>query len=195
MKIKSLLFLLIAAILCSVFVGCGDGNNSTEPETTNATQTTTDDTLFDIEEETTLPNVDTLTLPEYNAMTAEQQHAIMNTFETTDDFFEWYNEKVQDYQEYVEQQKNPTEDTTNNEATEITVPNVSVPVPDKVTYLDYYSMSADEQLAFINSFESIDAFFDWHTDAKKIYQDSMIEIDGTTPIDLDELFGTTEGSN
>ena len=189
MKIKSLLFLLIAAILCSVFVGCGDSNNSTELETTNATQTTTDDTLFDIEEETTLPNVDTLTLPEYNQMSAEQQHAIMNTFETVDDFFEWYNEIVQDYQEYVEQQKNPTEET-NGETTETTVPNVSVPPADKMTYVAYNAMSADEQLAFINSFESIDAFFVWYNAAKEEYNNNLIEIDGSTPIDLGEIVGS-----
>ncbi|MBR4109313.1 MAG: hypothetical protein IKK41_03215 [Oscillospiraceae bacterium] len=190
MKRNFLLFLMIAVLIFSTFVGCGDSNTDTEPETTNATQAPTNDTFFGEETEDTLPNVDTLTLPEFNKMTAEQQQAVMNTFETTDEFFEWYDEIVQHYEDYVEQQKNPTEDTTNNETTETTVPNVSVPPADKMTYVVYNAMSADEQLAFINSFESIDAFFVWYNTAKEEYNNNLIEIDGSTPIDLEEVIGS-----
>lgn len=65
------------------------------------------------------------------------------------------------------------------------------PAPEKegVTYLDYHSMSADQQKAFINSFGSYDAFFEWHDAAKKAYEDSLIELDGTTPVDMEEITG------
>ena len=66
---------------------------------------------------------------------------------------------------------------------------VEVPDSDKVTYEEYYAMSADEQASFINSFESIDAFFAWHTKAKEEYENARIEIDGSTPIDLEEILG------
>ncbi len=192
MKNKLLLTLPIAVILCAALVACGNNTNETEPETTGTTHTTSD--WLDIEEETgeTLPNIENLTFTEFNNMPAEQQQEVMNTFETTDAFFEWYNEKVQDYQEYVEQQKNPTEETTNNETTETTVPNVSVSSSDKITYMDYHSMSADEQLAFIKSFKIQKDFVAWYNAAKQEYNDSLIELDGSTPIDIGEIIGSTE---
>ena len=65
------------------------------------------------------------------------------------------------------------------------------PAPEKgeVTYLEYHAMTATEQKAFINTFESYDAFFEWHDAAKKAYEDSLIEIDGTTPVDFGDIVG------
>lgn len=58
--------------------------------------------------------------------------------------------------------------------------------PEEITYMDYYmSMTAEEQAAFINSFESYDAFFDWHTAAKEDYMSSQKEIDGSETIYLE----------
>lgn len=191
---KLVLFLMSVAVLFTLFVGCGEDKNldgTTGNDTTNITQNETEDVFLDIEEETTFPNIDTLTLPEYNSMSVEEQKVVMDAFETTDAFFEWYNEKVQDYENYVEQQKNPTESTVNNEITESTTPYVSVPGHDELTFLDYHSLSGDEQLAFINSFNSYKDFVSWYSAAKQEYYDSMIEIDGSTPIDLGDLIGGT----
>ncbi len=197
MKKKILVFLLIAAVLCSVLIGCGEDTNPTGTTSSDVTQNTTEltDPIITTETEPTFPDVDTLTLPEYNSMSAEQQQAVMDTFETLDEYFEWYNEKVQNHKDFVDQQLNPTESTENDETTETTTPNVSVPTVDEITYLDYNSMSADEQLAFINSFDSKTDFVSWYNTAKQEYYDSMIEIDGSTPIDLGEIIGTTDGSN
>lgn len=63
------------------------------------------------------------------------------------------------------------------------------PEKDEVTYLEYHEMSATEQKAFINTFESYDAFFEWHDAAKKAYEDSLIEIDGSTPVDMEDFAG------
>ena len=69
------------------------------------------------------------------------------------------------------------------------MPEVDVPEKDEVTYLEYYAMSAEEQASFINSFESYEAFFAWHKAAKEAYENDRIEIDGSTPIDLDDVVG------
>ena len=66
-------------------------------------------------------------------------------------------------------------------------PEMEVPVKDEVTYEDYHNMSGDEQAAFINTFESYEAFFAWYNAAEQEYRDQMIEIDGSTPIDLGGL--------
>lgn len=49
-------------------------------------------------------------------------------------------------------------------------------------YLAYYNMSGADQQNFINSFDSIDAFFAWHNAAKEAYENNRTPIDGTTPI-------------
>lgn len=49
-------------------------------------------------------------------------------------------------------------------------------------YIAYYNMSAEEQQAFIASFDSIEAFFQWHTAAKQAYEDSRTPIDGSIPL-------------
>lgn len=87
----------------------------------------------------------------------------------------------------------PTEPGSTIDPTEPQTPDETDPMPSdpsatepevssKVTYMDYYNMSAEEQQAFIDSFESIDAFFAWHTAAKKEYEDNRTPIDGSTPI-------------
>lgn len=85
------------------------------------------------------------------------------------------------------------EDPENNGSSDVpNLPeNTGKPAPEKsgVTYLDYHSMSADQQKAFINSFGSYDAFFEWHDAAKKAYEDSLIELDGTTPVDMEDITG------
>ena len=57
-------------------------------------------------------------------------------------------------------------------------------------YSDYMNMSAAEQQAFIESFESLDAFMDWFNQAKAEHNanDNSIEV-GSGTIDLEEITG------
>ena len=66
------------------------------------------------------------------------------------------------------------------------MPEVEMPVDDdgKVTYEEYHAMSGEQQAAFINTFESYDAFFEWYNAAEQEYKDNMKPIDGSTPIEL-----------
>ena len=46
-----------------------------------------------------------MTYEEYNALSAEEQEAYFNSFDTVDDFFVWYNKAKQEYeanQDYIE---------------------------------------------------------------------------------------------
>ena len=68
---------------------------------------------------------------------------------------------------------------------ETTTPAVTEPettAPITVTYPEYLAMSGQDQAAFIDSFDSLEAFFAWLNQAKAEYEDQRIPIDGTTPI-------------
>ena len=74
-----------------------------------------------------------------------------------------------------------------------TIPNlpegVTAPASDEVTYEIYQAMTGEEQMVFMDSFESMDAFFAWYNAAKEEYEAKQIEIDGTAPIDMSEIVG------
>lgn len=79
----------------------------------------------------------------------------------------------------------PTEETVPEDTSLIPdMPEVSVPAEEEMTYEKYHAMSGDEQAAFINSFDSYEAFFEWYNAAEDKYKEDMIPIDGSTPIDL-----------
>lgn len=58
-----------------------------------------------------------------------------------------------------------------------------------VTYSQYNAMSAEEQQAWFNSFESVEAFFGWYNNAKAVYEanNEAIIIDGNTSIDISDI--------
>lgn len=68
-------------------------------------------------------------------------------------------------------------------------PVATQPADGTVTYLDYINMTGAEQMAFINTFSSYDAFFTWFNAAKEAYEDGLIEVDGSTPVDGGNLNG------
>ena len=90
----------------------------------------------------------------------------------------------------------PTEDTKPTDPTDASegplIPDAPVatqPANGPVTYLDYLAMTGEQQMAFINTFSSYDAFFAWFNAAKEAYEDSLIVIDGSTPVDGGNVHG------
>ncbi|MBE6991227.1 MAG: hypothetical protein E7430_01430 [Ruminococcaceae bacterium] len=61
--------------------------------------------------------------------------------------------------------------------------------PSGMTYEEYQALSAEEQQAFFEKFESMEDFMKWHQDAKAEYdaEQDYIEIGGDTVIDLGEI--------
>lgn len=194
---KLVVFLIVAAVACALFIGCGEDPNSTGTTGGDATQNTTEitDPIITTETDATIPGGEVITYTEFESMTGSQQKDVISKFESQEQFDDWYNEIKEDHNDYVETVKPPeiinpnptTEPTVNDgpifpEATGITVPE-----KDEVTYSDYISMSADEQMAFINTFGSFDAYFEWYNAAYQAHADSMKEINGTEPIVLDPI--------
>lgn len=60
-----------------------------------------------------------------------------------------------------------------------------------VTYGQYHAMSSEEQQAWFNSFDSVEAFFAWYNDAKAVYEanNNSFVIEGDTDIDANEVIG------
>ena len=78
---------------------------------------------------------------------------------------------------------NPSEPV--DQPTTPTEPEPSEPTSGKVTYYDYYFVfTAEQQMEFINSFESIEAFFEWNKAAKEEYESGMKPINPDGSIDL-----------
>lgn len=85
--------------------------------------------------------------------------------------------------------KPTTRPTTRPSTSTPTTPS-SVPSIEETTYEDYTKMSGSEQLAFIQSFESMDAFFNWYNTAKQKYdkENAGTELNGGS-VDLGDLIG------
>lgn len=84
-----------------------------------------------------------------------------------------------------------TEETKQPEETvQPTEPNNDVPVAVVSDYQRYHNMSGEEQQAFIDGFESIEAFFEWYNAAKAEHErlNPGTEI-GSGNIDLGDLAG------
>lgn len=73
----------------------------------------------------------------------------------------------------------PTEDLKTDETTSPTEPEETQPGnnSDAMTYEKYNSMSAGEQMAFFNSFESPEAFTAWYQNAKAEYESQKNSVD------------------
>lgn len=79
-------------------------------------------------------------------------------------------------------------DPTTPEDTE--PPEETIPAdPTELDYLQFHALNAKQQQAVMESFESIEAFFQWYDAVRETYEkeNPSIEVDG--PIDLDKILG------
>ena len=208
---NTFLFLIIAAMICFMLVGCGnnvDDRTTLSTVPTNTVEITDQQTVTQMESQEENLDISQITYIQFNAMSAEEQQTIMDSFPSNDDFFLWYSsiKKIHDdFQDKLKPQPSTgheSESEHNQEATandpdltdapttgdpnETEVPSVSNPQVSEMTFMQYHNLSATEQKAFINSFETIDDFVAWHDAAEKEYNSSLPELDGTTPIDLED---------
>ncbi len=193
MKKKLAIFLLIPVVLCTLFIACGEdkvpeGTTGKQPATQDIeTQDTTEQTdpTVATETDTTVPSGHIISYSEYLTLNGEQKKNLMSQFESQEAFDAWLAEIKKDYDAYMTTVKptNPTSTEPNipEKPTFPDVSDVTVPQKDKLTYSEYFSMSAVEQQAFINTFDSYDDFFEWYNRVLKEYEDAMTEIDGTGP--------------
>ena len=88
------------------------------------------------------------------------------------------------------EQKPETESPKPTEAPEKPKPTEPPKAPGKMSYEQYQDMSAGDQRAYMDSFSSIEAFFDWYNAAKEKYEAEHPAIEvGDEPIDLGQVVG------
>ncbi len=164
---RKFIVLLIALLVAAAFCACGKTDDSAQP-TTDPVTTQPNTTLGTVTEPA--PGGDEVTEPQPTENGQEPTEVEGTEPSATEDPTE--PAPTEKPTEPVEQPK-PTD------------PEPSEPVNTAVTYYDYYYVfTAEQQEAFINSFESIEAFFVWHKAAKEEYESERIPIDGTGPIVL-----------
>ena len=87
----------------------------------------------------------------------------------------------------------PTEATEATEPQETTAPTEPAPTtqePVKTDYEAFQDMTSEEQQTVMNSFSSMDAFFDWYYNAKAEYEAANPPIDvGDGEIDFGDIAG------
>ena len=165
---NKLLILLVALLVAVALCACGSSGDATQP---NA-----DPTENNV---TTQPNAtgNAVTEPTSGTEVTDPEATTGDVENTQPDATE---------PSATEEPTEPTATTTPTEPqVETTEPVATEPTTQKVTYEDYYyKFTAEEQLAFINSFESIEAFFEWNTAAKEEYENNMKPINPDGSIDL-----------
>ncbi len=176
MKLNSLVAVILLLTLCVGMVACGGENNIQNPSENNDA-----------------PTQNEAAGPQNITDETDANTGVFETSEPDEAKTEPDGTTEPDAtQKPTEPQTNPSEPTEGTTVpdpteppeavTEPTQPPVSTPDPTAEAYIAYYNMSAAEQQAFIDSFGSIEAFFTWHTAAKKAYEDNRTPIDGSTPI-------------
>lgn len=90
----------------------------------------------------------------------------------------------------------PTQDSINTEnpaepESEPAQPVQSEPEEGEMTYRKFHDMMPSQQQAYVESFESLDAFFLWYAEAQEQYEkeNPPIIIDGNGEINLGEIAG------
>lgn len=78
----------------------------------------------------------------------------------------------------------PESDTPESDAPESDAPESEIPSVDEMDYEKFQNLTPSEQQSFVESFDSMDEFFDWYNAAREAYEqdNAPIEVDG--PIDI-----------
>lgn len=68
---------------------------------------------------------------------------------------------------------------------------ISIEVPEgEIDYEEFTAMSPTQQRLYMESFESLDAFFEWYNAAKEVYEQAHPPIDvGDGVIDMEDIIG------
>ena len=88
------------------------------------------------------------------------------------------------------------EETTMPEEIEviITIPEVEAPEAGSITYAEYLELSAEEQQAYYENFDTVDAFFKWMDAAKAEYEAAVKEnVADENPAETESEFFLEEG--
>lgn len=189
---KKLICLTIVLLLVvSLFAACNQKPSAQENE-----QSALQDSVFDAdptEAETQPPAEEADTQP--SATEAETTAPTQSALESADTLFDNI-EATEPVKENATEPTKPANQEATKPSTEPTEapsqPSTDPTEEDKpMDYLTFQAMSGAEQRAFQESFESLDAFFEWYNDAKEAYEKANppIEVGGNGVIDMEDLVG------
>ena len=168
------LILLIALLVAVALCACGSSGDASQPNadpTENNVTTQPDVTGSEVTEPTSGTEV---TDPESTAGDVEN---------TQPDATEPSNDAVTEPLDYGTTEPGGIFNTEpENTDPAVEQPSLTSHTIYQSSYMWYHSLSGDQQMEFINSFNSIEAFIAWHTAAFEAYQDSLIEYDGSSVI-------------
>ena len=173
-------FVCMIAVLLLILAGCGKQN--VEESTTAAPETTVEVAAEPTVTEESIPGVEDSIFDDETEPTVEEtqpQTEATEPAETT---------------KPTEAPK-PSETTPPTEAPQPseTTPPTETPQPEtkpQSEYETFQNMSAADQQAHMESFDSMDAFFDWYNNAKAEYEAANPPIDiGNGSIDMGDLMG------
>ena len=172
-------FVCVITVMLLILAGCGK-QNVVEP-TTVAPETTAEAIPVPATTEESIPGVEDSIFDDETVPTTEEtqpQTEVTEPQETT---------KPTEATKPTETSK--PEETQPQETAPATEPSQPAAKP-QTAYESFQNMSADEQQAYMESFESIDAFFTWYNDAKAEYEAANPPIDvGDGSVDMGELMG------
>lgn len=159
---KKWIAMLLVIVMVLTMAACGKKDNN-ETEAAETTGTEAEETIMDIPGLVYEPNGNPAVLD-------EEEDGIYPT---------------------IGSQEDPAQETTaptTGAQEEATAPSVST--ENMTEFERYNAMTGEEQMAFMNSFDSIEAFFDWYNAAKAEYDALHPNIDiGDGVIDAGDLVG------
>ena len=170
------LIALLLAVLLILCAGCKGKKDATEPAATvEATEVTPTETLH--------PALADNPFKDENGNPVEEETAAATDGATEPEETEEPTEGATE----PEETEKPTESATEPSEPEATEDD------GEMTYEKFMALSAAEQQAFMNSFPTIEAFFEWFNAAKEAYEASRNEIEiGDGSFDIGDLIN---GSN
>lgn len=178
MNKKYLIVVVVIALLAGVFALTrkleGDSNQK-QPSDAEVVDTTADTAASHETEESRIPGI------EYDMFDEDEEDAEDTVVE------EWSEEPTGSEEDTKETTSGTTPTESEQKPTE-TKPAETKPSTNLSAYEQYENMSAAQQREFMESFDSVDAFFDWYNKAKDEHdaQHPDIEI-GNGAVDLDKL--------
>lgn len=188
---KKIVYLIVAVLLAAALLAaCNQKDTPTSPSVSDQAQSGVEDSVFENipEDETVVQQAPTAAAPE-----APTQEAPQPATQPADEVVtQPTTEPSQEATEVGHPDDEEAATKPTQEAPKPTQP--TSPPKEEVKLLDYetfQAMSGAEQRAYQESFEDLDAFFEWYNAAKETYEkeNPSIEIGAGDVIDMGDLTG------
>jgi len=171
-RIMMIVGIVIAAVIIIVVVAAVGGNRANSTQTTvsaanSLTGTTAKTTVTTVVPEAETTTSETETTTPYTTLSEEEMSKLVQDALDKGLIEEWEEEPTES-----EDEGNTTAQTQPDQKTETTTQQITQPAgaASQTEYGKYLAMSPEEQQEYFETFDSIDAYFDWLNKAKAEYE-------------------------